>query len=458
LDFRESAPLGLLREPFESRPLAQEQEGHLIGVPGEIRGLFELHKRAGKLRWSDLVQVAARRALDGFTVDRHLANMLAASEGKLKSRAGFTPLFFPGGKPALLGSRLTHPALGKTLTRIAAEGPAAFYEGAVANDLVTTANAAGGQLALEDFRSYAPKWREALRVSYEGFDVYTMPAPSAGGFMLAQVLEMFPADYLRRLGHGSPAYNHLLAEAFRAAVSDRLRYLGDPDYEKVDLAALMDPARLRRRRASIALDRSHALPRFGLEEKGTHALVTADREGNVISLTTTINHLFGSKIYASSSGVFLNNELDDFGSKAQVGPFGMSESPNKARPLARPVSSMTPTIVTKNGAVTLALGGSGGMAIATNVTQVLLSALVFDLDPAAAVAADRVYIPTSGPFMLVELGTSATHIADLERRGEIVGTNKFTGSAVQLLRLDGRGARAASDPRKYGLAKTNGSE
>src|SRR5690606_27321681 len=159
-----------------------------------------------------------------------------------------------------------------------------------------------------------------------------------------------------------------------------------------------------------------------------------------------------AKFMAEMSGVVLNSELDDFGSREQVAPFNMKETPNRLRPGARPVSSMTPTIVTKNGQPTMALGGSGGPAIATNVTQVLLAALVFDHDPKEAVSADRIYIPTSGLHMLVEKGTTEAHIEDLRRRGELVGTMTFSGTAVQMLRLDGSTAKAAADPRKHGLA------
>jgi gamma-glutamyltranspeptidase/glutathione hydrolase len=349
---------------------------------------------------------------------------------------------------------MKRPLLARTLESIAQKGPDAFYTGELAQKMVAAAKEHGGNLSIADLKAYRSKEREALAVKYEGKTVYTMPPPSAGGLMMVQTLKMFPAEYLRSLGHGTPAYQHVLAEAMRGAVADRMRYLGDPDHQKVDLEYLLNDARLEKRRQSIVLDRTHSIPRFGLEEKGTHALIVADRSGHVISMTTTVNHLFGAKIFVEGTGIILNNELDDFTAKSSVLPFGMKETPNRPRAGARPVSSMTPTIVVEEGAAVLALGGSGGTAIATNATQTLLAALVFGHDPLRAVSADRIYIPTNGQHMLVEKGTKASHVSSLNRRGEIVGEMPFTTTAIQMLSFEGGKVRGAADPRKYGLAVT----
>ncbi len=453
LDFRERAPAALAAAPFENRPLPDAQMGHLIGVPGEVKGLYELHRRAGQTPWAKLVSMAAQHATQGYFVGAHLANMLKAYESKLKSKPGLGALFYPGGKPALMGHRLLHPALGRTLERIAQEGPSALYEGSVAADIVQTARQQGSPMSAADLANYQVQERAPLATSFEGATVYTMPAPSAGGLMMAQALRMFSAEELRQLGHGSPAYQHLLAESMRASMADRMRYLGDPDAQKVDMEYLLDEQRLKRRRASISLDRTHALPRFGLEEHGTHALVTSDRRGNVISLTTTVNRLFGSKIYAAQSGIVLNDELDDFTAARDVTPFGLKQSPNRPRPGARPVSSMTPTIVVEEGAVKMALGGSGGMTIATNALQVLLGAWLFDQNAQQAVSRPRIYIPTSKRSIMVEPSVRRPHIQSLEERGEVVGTMPFLTTAIQLLKFDGGRVDAAADPRKHGLAR-----
>jgi gamma-glutamyltranspeptidase/glutathione hydrolase len=244
----------------------------------------------------------------------------------------------------------------------------------------------------------------------------------------------------------------MLAEAARGAMADRMRYLGDPDHEHVDTAALLSPARLARRRAMLALDRTHGMPRFGLEEHGTHQLCVADAQGNVVSLTTTVNRPFGSRIVASGSGVVLNDELDDFTASASVAPFGMSVSPNRPRPGARPVSSMTPTIVTRGGQPVLALGGSGGLTIATNVMQVTIDRLVFGTPPAETLDAKRFSIPTKDAYIALPRSASPELVHDLEARGEIVGTRRFDAHAVQLVAIDGDRKTPVADPRKHGSA------
>jgi gamma-glutamyltranspeptidase/glutathione hydrolase len=454
LDFRETAPLGIDAEAFERRPFPDAERGRLVGTYGEAKGLFELHRRSGKLRWADLVARAERQAQRGFVVGAHLAGSLAYGAGSLATQPSFAALYYPGGKPAPVGTRIVNPLLAKTLARLAAEGPQALYQGSIAEELALLARNHSGALSPEDLERYRVIERTPLRTRWEGYDVFTMPPPSAGGLMLSQLLRLFSADELRRLGHNTPAYQHLLAEGMRGAIADRMRFLGDPDHVAVDVEALLDARRLAERRRTMALDRTHTLPRFGLEEHGTHHLVTSDSSGNVVALTTTVNRGFGAKLMGPDSGVVLNDELNDFTEAEDVRPFGLTVSPNRPRPGARPVSSMTPTIVVRQSRPVLALGGSGGPTIATNVTQVALGALVFGLSPERAVSAPRVYIPSSGPTILVEEGTPADHIADLEWRGEIVGTMKFKTTAVQMLRFDA-GTAAAADPRKHGTGRVD---
>lgn len=454
LDFRETAPRGLDARPFEKRPLPPELMGHLVGVPGEIKGLFTLHQRAGKTPWAQLLMRAERHAREGYFVSPHLAAMLKNAAPKLTQVPGFAGLFYPHGKPALVGTRLTHPALGRTLALLANQGPDGLYRGAIAEEIVATAARFGSSITMDDLGRYQVRERTPLRVEFEQTEVYTMPAPSAGGLMVSQLLQLYSAEELRQLGHGTPAYQHLLAEGMRGALADRMRYASDADVQPFDMAGLTAADRLKKRRSSITLDRTHALPRFGLEEHGTHAIVVADRERNVISLTTTVNRLFGAKIYAENSGIILNDQLDDFAELEDVTPFGLKESPNRPRPDARPVSSMTPTLVLSNRRPVLALGGSGGMTIATNAVQVLLSALVFDHPAQKAVSAPRFYIPTSNFSIMLDPGARPEHVKSLEERGEVVATMPFLTSAIQLLKFQESGVDAAADPRKHGLARS----
>jgi gamma-glutamyltranspeptidase/glutathione hydrolase len=452
LDFRETAPQGMDVAAFEQRPLPEAQRGKLVGVPGELRGLFTLQRKLGRRRWQEVVAPAIRLAKAGFAVGRHLGETLRSQGGRLRRDPGLAAVFYPGGRPAAVGKLLTNPKLAATLEQVAAGGATPLYEGPIAADLVQAASSAGGALALGDLRAYQPVERGPLHVRWEGHDIYTMPPPSAGGLMLAQTLTMLSRAELSRLGHNSGAYQHLLAEVARAAIADRMRFLGDPGHMQVAVSRLLDRQRLAERRRSIALDRTHAIPRFGLEAGGTHALVTADAGGNWVSLTTTVNTVFGAELTGRQSGVILNDQLDDFTQRKDVQPFNMTQSPNRPRPGARPVSSMTPTIVVRDGRAVLVLGGSGGPAIATNVTQLVLSHLVFGLKPAAAVKAARFYIPTHSAFIWLERGAAPALVADLQRRGEIVGTAPSTKSAVQMIALCSGLKAPAADPRKYGSA------
>jgi gamma-glutamyltranspeptidase/glutathione hydrolase len=452
LDFRETAPKNIDVAAFESRPFGVSTRGKYVGVPGEVAGLFELHRRLGKRPWKDVVEPAVRAAKNGFAVNPHLGAMLGAYAKDLRVDAGIDGVFYPKGKPGAVGSLLVNEKLGRTLERLAAEGPKAVYEGSVAADIVASANKVGGALSTEELTAYKPVERKPLHVRWEGYDVYTMPAPSAGGLLVAQTLKLFGRAELEKLKLGSGAYQHVLAEAMRGAIGDRMRYFGDPSFEKLDVDALLSDARMARRKKTIALDRTHAAPRFGLEEHGTHHLVTADADGNFVTLTTTVNRVFGAKISSDDAGVVLNDELDDFTKQKDVQPFGMKQSPNRPRPGARPISSMSPTLVVKDGQVVLAIGGSGGTTIPTNVAQLLLGRLAFGKQPSELVKMPRFYVPTSGPTILVEKGASEELRKDLAWRGEVVATMPFTSSGVQMIAVERGRKLPASDPRKHGSA------
>lgn len=449
LDARETAPAGLVPADFEQRPFPFKERGKWVGVPGEVRGLYEVHRRLGRRAWKDVVMPAVEAAEGGFLVSPHLANITSFASKSFEGDASLKELWLSPLRK--LGTQVKNPKLGATLRRIALEGPNVLYEGNIAGELVNSVRAQGGWLSLDDLRGYQVKERKALRAQWEGYDVISMPAPSSGGLLLAQTLALYSKSELQSLGFGTAAYQHALAEAFRAALADRMRFVGDPDVQGVDLAALLAPERMRARRASISLDRTHALGRFVSEEHGTHHLVTRDAEGRVVALTTTVNRIFGAKITAPESHIVLNDQLDDFVMQEDVEPLGIKESPNRPRPGARPVSSMTPTLILKDGQVVLAAGGSGGLNIAPEVTQAVLAHLVFGLTPEQAVSAARFQVPLEGPSMLVLADTPAAHREELTRRGEVVGNIRFNGTGVQMLSYDGKAAQAAADPRKHGL-------
>ena len=455
LDFRETAPKSLDVAAFERRPLPSVERGKLVGVPGEPAGLYELNRRFGKRAWRELVAPAERLARRGFPVEHHLAELLASSGAKQYQRdAGLTSVYFPGGKPALLGQLLTNPKLAKTLARLRNEGPRAFYTGAIAEDVVAAAKAQGGALSREDLAEYRVRERAPLVAPWEGYEVVTMPPPSAGGLLLLESLALFGRGELERAGLGTALGVHLLAEAMRGATADRACCIGDPDFVNVEPQKLLAPERLAKRKKLIAADRTHLVQRFLESTTGTHHLVVADASGNVVSLSTTVNSPFGSDITAEKSGIVLNDELDDFTANADSKKLGVKDNPNAARPGARPVSSMTPTIVLRAGRPVLALGGSGGTSISPNVTQVLLASLVGGLTPEAAVSAPRFRLAAKDATLLLDEGYSEAVRAELRWRGEIVKANPNTSAAVQLLGWSEAGLSGAADPRKRGLAET----
>ena len=453
LDFRETAPAGIDAAAFEARPFKAEERARATGVPGELAGLWELQHSFGKHKWADVVLPAARIAQNGFPVNPHLANLLLTPSAKVfASDRGIASVFFPGGKPLAAGKQTKNPKLARTLTRIAEQGKTPFYEGEIGKDVIAASHANGGALTADDLKSYAPKTRTPIHVTWEGYDIYTMPLPSAGGLMLGETLGTFSKAELSKLGLNSGAYQHSLAEAMRGALADRARFLGDPDFEKIDPATLLDAKRLAARKQKISVERTHALPRFDENEHGTHHLLVVDAEGNVASITTTVNTAFGAKISAPETGIVLNDQLDDFTKQKDVAAFGLTQSPNRPRAGARPISSMTPTLVVKDGKVVLALGGSGGQLIATNVTQLLLARLTFGLSPAELVALPRFAVPMAGPSLLVEAGAAKPLLDDLAWRGEGVQGVKENPSAVQIVAIDDKGLSAAADPRKHGSA------
>ncbi len=452
LDFRETAPAGIDGAALDHRPLPDAERGKLVGVPGEARGLAELHRRFGKRPWAELVEAALRFARDGFAVDMHLAEQLRGkNQARFRQVASLDRALWPGGKAALLGQRVKRPELAKTLATLAAQGPDSVYSGPIAADLVAAARQFGSAITTEDLAHYAVRERPVLEFAWEGYEIVTMPPPSAGGLLLAEVLGSYSRDELERAGVREPLGVHLLAETMRGAFVDRARFIGDPGFLPVDIQRLLLPARLAARKAKVSPDSTQTLRAIADDEHGTHALVVADAQGNVVSLTTTVNTAFGAKIAGESSGIVLNDELDDFTPRSAADALGIAFPPNVARPGLRPTSSMTPTIVLKDGKPVLALGGSGGQAIAPNVTQTLLGILVHGETPAQAVKAPRFMLNPRDLSLALNSGFSDAARADLERRGEKVKVVDFP-TAVQVLAFSPSGVVGASDPRKGGVA------
>ncbi len=456
VDFREVAPKDVSVEAM----VARKSRGVAVGVPGEPAGLQWLSTHGAKRTLAADAAPAAALAQNGFPVGHHFASALVVGRGFWEGTALARELA-PGGNVLAFGSRWQRPELAKTIARFGAEGKAPFYDGDIAAKIRAAAVADGSAMSARDLADYQVRERVPFSRTVGKRTISTMPAPSAGGLMLLEHLVMWGADSmsaLGTLGFGSSAYDHMLAETMRGAIADRIRLSGDPDFETrvgSDYEHALDEAQLASRRARIAADKTHPGVEFKTREEGTSHMVIVDTDGNVVTLTTTINSPFGARLVAGDTGIWLNDQLNDFATPDDVAGYGtVGLGPNVPHGGARPVSSMAPTIVFEGGVPILALGGSGGRRISTAVTQAALARLVFGLDPQTCVSAPRIY--TNGTVLYVDPEVPDDVRVGLRNAGETLLPEPMLGSAVQMVAIDrgtsGTRLLAAADPRKAGFA------
>ncbi len=465
LDYRETAPAAASPDMFvrdgRAVPELSRRGGLAVAVPGEVAGVAEALRRYGSLPLRVLLEPAIRYARDGFLVEQHLAEEIAATSTGLQADSTLARTFLHAdGSPVHAGETLREPELAATLQRIADGGAEAFYRGPVADRIASSVQAGGGVLTANDIAEYRPKWRLPLWAHHAGATVITMPPPSSGGGVLLELLGILEQDDLASLGQNSPAYVHLVTEAMQHAFADRARLYGDPDFVAVPLSQLLSAANtaaLRRRigahtLASDAygsiLDRHTPMAR----DAGTSHLSVMDAEGNAVACTTTINTAFGALLAAGDTGVILNNEMDDF--SAQPGAPNVyrliGAEANAVAPRKRPLSSMTPTIVLRDEAPVLALGGSGGPLIISATAEVLLNDVDFHLPVAEAVAAPRFHDQWTPPVLLIEPALAPAKSV-LARYGYVVKEMDHMG-AVQAVSRNAGVLTGAADPRKGGEA------
>jgi gamma-glutamyltranspeptidase/glutathione hydrolase len=464
IDYRETAPAKATRDMFlgsDGQPdIAKSRDSALgIGVPGTVAGLaLALEKYgSGKFTLSDLLQPAIALARDGFVV----ADDIAATLPDLRRRTARWPssvkIFSRTGGTALQpGDTLIQSDLAATLTAIAAQGPRGFYEGPVAQRLVDGINKAGGIFAIEDLKAYQPVIRQPVRGSYRGYDIVSMPLPSSGGTVLLEtlnILEGFPVATLRQ---GSAPSLHLLIEAMKRAYADRARYLGDPAFVNAPIAILTSKDYAAKQRASIDSDKatpwtdalSAVPPREG--QNTTHYSVV-DAAGNVVSNTYTLNFPYGVGLVADGTGVLMNNELDDFtaapGASNAFGLVGFEA--NLPGPGKRPLSSMSPTIVLKDGKPVLVTGSPGGSRIISTVLQVIVNVIDYKMDVMSAVAAPRLHHQWLPDEVRIERGFSEEALNALRAMGHKVIEPMGQTSANSIL-VTPDGLLGAPDPRTRG--------
>jgi len=457
LDFREVAPAAATRDMYVDAAASDASRigGLAVGVPGEAIGLVTLHERYGRLPLKDVVAPAVKLAAEGFAVGPHLASAL---ESAGDAAPAISQALFGMDSVPTEGQWVRREPLAHTLTALGNEGTAAFQKGVVVDDIVTAVQQAGGILTRQDMAAYTPRDREAVVGQYRGWTVITMPPPSSGGVVLLQVLAALEGEPLAP-AHSAALY-HRIAEAMKHAFADRARYMGDPDRVEIPMERLLSADRIDAIRADFNPARTFASDHYGTPvdpgvDGGTQHISALDSDGLAVALTTTINTSFGSRVVAPQTGVLLNNEMDDFVARPGVpNHYGLVGSEaNAVSPGARPLSSMSPTVlISPDGKERIVVGASGGPFIISSTLQVIVNLIDFDMDPSEAVSAPRMHHQWAPDTLFVDVGTSPDTISVLESLGHSVTIKDFY-SSVQVIRGGGDVYRGASDPRKGGWPK-----
>jgi gamma-glutamyltranspeptidase / glutathione hydrolase len=464
IDYRETAPAAATRDMFlgaDGKPdIAKSRDSALsIGVPGTVAGLaLALEKYgSGKFTLADLIKPAIALARDGFVIADDMADTLPGIARRLARWPASAKIFSRADGTSLReDDRLVQADLAATLSAIAAQGPRGFYEGPVAEKLAAGVREAGGIMTVDDLKSYQPVVRAPVRGSYRGFELISMPPPSSGGVVLLETLNILEGFPMSEMKQGAAPSLHVMIEAMKRAYADRARYLGDPDFISAPVATLMSKEYAAKQRASIDLDRatpwtdalSATPPREG--SNTTHFSVV-DSRGNAVSNTYTLNFPYGVGLVADGTGVLLNNELDDFtaapGASNAFGLVGFEA--NLPGPGKRPLSSMSPTIVLKDGKPVLVTGSPGGSRIISTVLQVIVNVLDYRMDVAAAVAAPRLHHQWLPDEVRIERGFADDTLAALRAKGHRV-IEPLGQTSANSIAVTANGLLGAPDPRTRG--------
>ena len=471
LDFREKAPLKATRTMYldaqgKVRPKAST-DGHLaVAVPGTVAGMYEVHRKYGRLPWKTVIAPAIAIAESGFPVSKGLADASKERSDILGKNADARRLFTHDGKPLQVGDRLIQKELAATLRSIS-DNPNAFYTGKTATAIAQDMAANGGLITLEDLKQYHPTWRDPVCGNFQKAKICSMPPPSSGGVHLLEILNLIGTTDLKTLGWHSPDALHLLTESMRIAYADRATYLGDPAFVKVPVAALTSQKYAQIRRQGINLKKAtpstqvkagdpKLIQQLSRESNETSHLTVVDSDRNAVSLTFTVNLRFGAGVVAKGTGILLNNEMDDFAIAPNTpNAFGLvGGDANAIAPGKIPLSSMTPTIVTENGRLRMTAGAPGGSTIITTVLQVVLNVLTYDMSARKAVAAPRIHHQWLPDKLQIERwGFDPLTIDELRRRGHQIDESRPSwGNAMAIVVQPDGSLEGAADPRGEGTA------
>ncbi|MDX2268073.1 MAG: gamma-glutamyltransferase [Bryobacter sp.] len=465
LDFREKAPASATRDMYldaSGNPTRDSLVGwRASGVPGTVRGLELLHKKYGKLPWKTVLAPSVKLARKGFPVSYALARSLASSSRRLSQFAETKRVYLNGGTPLEAGATLRLPDLAKTLARIQRKGASEFYTGETARRLAGEMSKNGGLITMADLAAYQTMERTPLRGAYKGHELLLAPPPSSGGIGLLQMMGMLEKSGYEKHGWGSAQAAHWIAEAMKRYYADRAEFLGDPDFVKVPVAQLTSPGYIARRFATIQPQRAtppaeikHGGPLPAEESTETTHLSIVDTAGNAVSLTYTLNGGYGSGVTVPGLGFLLNNEMDDFSAKPGVpNMFGaVGGEANAIAPGKRMLSSMTPTIVTKNGKLHMVIGAPGGTRIITGVMQAILNVIDFGMNIEDAISAPRLHHQWAPDKLYLERGWSPDTAALLRQMGHTVEPGAGGVANVHGILLEEKWIQGSADGRSNGKA------
>ena len=399
LDYREKAPMKASKDMYLDAngnviPNLSVNGALSVGVPGTIAGLFEVHKKFGKLSMEEIMKPVIALAENGVVITSKQLKQITDNQQDIIKVSGDKTIY---SKTFKVGDTIKYPAMAATLKRIMKNGKDEFYKGATAEKMVAFLKSKGGIISMEDLEKYEAKWREPIRFKYKNLDIISMSPPSSGGITLAQIMTMISGYDVSKFKHNSEKYIQLITEAERRAYADRNYFLGDPDFVKIPKNQLLDKTYLNNRmksfnweKATQSAEVSHGEISISESDETKHYSIV-DQDGNAVSVTTTLNGAYGSKLYSEELGFFFNNQMDDFSAKPGVpNSYGLvGAEANSIVPQKRMLSSMTPTIVEKNGKLFMVLGTPGGSTIITSVLQTILNVSEFKMGMQEAVNAPR---------------------------------------------------------------------
>ncbi|WP_412501834.1 gamma-glutamyltransferase [Shewanella chilikensis] len=463
IDYREMAPSRAHRDIFlddkgNAVNKLSREHGLAVGVPGTVMGMELALSKYGTMKREQVIAPAIKLAREGISVTSDLANSLDGVKRRISQWPSSAAIFYKAdGSSFVPGEIIKQPELAHSLELIAKQGNKGFYQGETAEKLVSAIQAAGGIMTLEDLNNYQAIERQPVRGHYRGYEVVSMPPPSSGGIHIIEILNILELYPIHDLGHNTAATLHLMAEAMRRAYADRSEYLGDPDFYPVPVKALLSPDYAKTLAKSI--DSKHATPSSQVKpgklapyesDQTTHYSVV-DKWGNAVSNTYTLNFSYGSGLVADGTGILLNNEMDDFSAKPGT-PNGyglVGGEANSVQGNKRPLSSMSPTMIMKDGQPFLVTGSPGGARIITTVLQIIMNVIDHDLNIAEASFAPRMHHQWLPDEIRVERSLNGDTIALLEAMGHQVKVKSSMGS-TQSIMVTEEGKFGASDPRRAG--------